>query len=1181
MLRAHGSGAAWKLIGVDSFPAGFLLGARVQDVAIIGHAADGSIQLEAACACKGDRLEIVTGMEAPLVGAHLLTRTPLAANLPPIDLRLATTRGTNALLEKRGAAVALFVTEGFGDLLRIGDQTRPDLFALDIQKPEPLHEVVVEVPGRLSARGVELSPLAIDEIIGKAKTVLERGVEVACVALLHSDLNAEMEQNLAECLIQLGFRDVVTSSAVSARVHFGHRAETALVDAYLLPIMDAYLNHVQSGLGDAARLRVMTSAGGLVERGQFRAKDSLLSGPASGVVGAAGAGHQVGWTRVLAFDMGGTSTDVSRYDGEFLYQSEQQVGEASLQGTALRIETVAAGGGSICSMDRGVLKVGPESAGASPGPACYGAGGPLTLTDVQLLLGRMDPAQFAIPLDVSAAHLALEQFLESNALNVETPDVYLDGFLQIANERMANAIRVISLREGHDPAEYALVAFGGAGGLHACSLADLLGVDQVLVPRDAGILSARGLQLATLEGVDERQVLKRWKTIADLVPAWIEDHLRRAQQQLPEAVAISVQVVGDFRFVGQESVLSIPMEVGEDPSKAFRCEYQRIFGHEPSLEVELVTLRVRVKEAKDAQLYENFTNTSRETVNSGRINRASLQLSTCYEGPLLVGDGYSTVFVESGWELTVGDRGSIKLTRSADKHPRALVRPAEVELELFTQRFRHVVQVMGDQLKRTAISTNVKERLDYSCCLLDACGRLIANAPHVPVHLGAMGLCVRQVKQTISLEEGDVILTNHPAYGGSHLPDLTVVMPLFHDGVLMAFLANRAHHAEIGGIRPGSMPPAAHDLEEEGVIVSPSYLFRRGESQEDAVAALFTSGKHPTRAVEVNLADLRAQVAACRAGAELVGQLLTVHGPDKVCEQLGELYALAARCSGEVIAALPKSLPLAEEQLDDGTKIRVQVTREGERLQIDFTGTSGPRHPGNLNATPAIVRSAVMYVMRVLQSRDLPLNEGLLDSVDVVLPECFLSPDFGQEPTPAVVAGNVETSQRLVDTLLKAFEVAACSQGTMNNLIFGDDKVSYYETICGGAGAGPGFGGASAVHSHMTNTAITDPEVLERRYPVRLHRFAQRPGSGGVGQYPGGDGIVRELEFLEPVSVSLLTQHRKEGPYGCLGGGRGSPGAQRLIRAGVVTSLDSLASLEAQRGDRLIIETPGGGAWGD
>lgn len=1146
------------------------------------------------------RIEVLTGLPAPIVGAHLLTGRPLHTPLPKLELRLASTRGTNALLEKKTAPVALFVSAGFQDLLLIGDQTRPDLFALNVVKPAPLFKTVIEVPGRLSSDGRELQPLGdLGACLEHAQRAWQAGCRVACVALLHSYRNSAHELALAGQLTRLGFQ-VVCSAQVSPFINYLRRTESALIEAALTPVMADFLTEVGADLSEDSRLLIMKSDGGLSSVRRFRPKDSLLSGPAGGVLGAAAVGLGLGWDRLLAVDMGGTSTDVSRYSGSLSYQSEHRVGTARLQASSLRIETVAAGGGSICRFADGQAVAGPESAGASPGPACYGQGGPLTLTDVHCLLGRLSAKLFAIPLDQKAAQCAWNKIKPTDGSASGEP--YLEGFLRLADERMADAIRDISLREGHDCRDHALLAFGGAGGLHACSLADLLGIRRILFPSEAGILSARGLRQASLEAVAERQVLLNWSEAQPQLESWLDELRDQARQALKsdlgelESEQTRETVLCQVRFVGQESGLSIPL--GPDLVSRFHEEYRRVFGHDLSREIELERIQLRLASRAASLTTETLaqspaawdaSQTARQKCwVEGRwrevptLHRRDLPLGCIIDGPAIIADEHATLYLAPQWVAQRGDQDSIVLLRHerADAESSAVSHPAAVETALFTQRFRNVVEVMGSQLRRSALSTNVKERLDFSCCLLDAQGRLVANAPHIPVHLGAMGLCVRSVMAEIPACEGDVILTNHPAFGGSHLPDLTVITPVYHDGQLLAYLANRAHHAEIGGRRPGSMPPGESALENEGQIIAPCRLFATGESRFEEISEVLRSGPYPTRALADNLADLRAQVAANRAGQNLLLSLADQHGMETLLQQMLLLREQAAKSVREWILKLPIEPKSAEEFLDDGTRIRVSLTRQEDRLRIDFSGTSAS-HPGNLHATPAIIRSAVIYVVRLLQSDDLPLNEGLLDPIDIELPPCFLNPDFHSTPAPAVVGGNVETSQRVVDTLLKALGVVACSQGTMNNLIFGNSRVSYYETIGGGAGAGPGFVGASGTHTHMTNTAITDPEVLEHRFPVRLWRFGFREGSGGAGAYRGGDGIVRELEFLEPVSVSLLTQHRKDGPYGVAGGQAGQPGKQTIRRAnGQVELLPSLASVEVEAGDRLIVETPGGGAWG-
>ncbi|WP_309380478.1 hydantoinase B/oxoprolinase family protein [Cerasicoccus frondis] len=1139
----------------------------------------------------GSLIELTTGEEAPILGARVMTRTPGDQPLPPIDLRLGTTRGTNALLERKGAKTAFFVTKGFADLLLIGDQRRPDLFALNIQKPSPLAHLVIEVEGRLDADGVEVKPLQLGQTLwDKVSEARAAGCEAAAVALMHSYCNPVHEQALERVLMDAGFKVVVLSSAIAPFIKLLPRAQTTVADAYLSPIMNAYLNQVDSALGHG-KLRVMTSAGGLMARQNFRAKDSLLSGPAGGVVGALAAGKQAGFSRVIAFDMGGTSTDVSRSEGVFDYRSSHRVGDASILAPALKIETVAAGGGSICGWDGRKLFVGPDSAGAHPGPACYGAGGPLTITDVNLLLGRVLPGAFSIPVYPEHAAKAADEI--ARAAGVPRGGL-LVGFLRIANERMASAIETISVREGYDPREYALVAFGGAGGLHACAIADELGVETVLFPPCAGVLSAYGIQQAAIERIGQRQVMASLDEVASRLEGWLKGMAKELREALAAEGVDATQIMIRqnrvvLRLAGQESTLTINFV--NDLASSFQREYEQVFGYFPRGRIiEVVALEVVVATKPEVGVEESFAASPQllkppKTTQVGEVvlsvwARGELPMGVQVNGPAVVYDDTCTLYIDEQWSAVMGSQGTLRLTRRMHVERDDALNEAVVR-ELFTNRFRQIVEEMGVQLERTAVSTNVKERLDFSCALLDAQGRLIANAPHIPVHLGALGLCVRTVAQQMDLAPGDVVVTNHPGYGGSHLPDVTVITPVYSGESLIGYVANRTHHAELGGIRPGSMPPNAQSLAEEGVVIAPQYLVRAGESRMDALEQLLRESPYPSRAVLDNLADLNAQVAANRRGASLLFDLAKTYGATEVARYMQAVLDFSADALRAKLATFHDEKS-AVSTLDDGSEIHVLMTRQNDALTVDFAYTS-LMHPGNLNATPAIVTSALIYVLRLLVSEDIPLNEGLLEPVQIKLPRCFLNPEFPEDTTqaPAVVGGNVETSQRIVECCLRALGIVADSQGTMNNFIFGNDALSYYETIGGGAGAGSGFHGASGVHTHMTNTAITDPEIFERRYPLRLWRFALRERSGGNGRWRGGDGLVREVEFLQPMSVSLLTQHRERGPMGQCGGGDGLPGSQkRMLLGGSYEFLPSSVDYDALAGEWLFIETPGGGGYG-
>ncbi|HEY5791916.1 MAG TPA: hydantoinase B/oxoprolinase family protein, partial [Chthoniobacterales bacterium] len=843
-----------------------------------------------------------------------------------------------------------------------------------------------------------------------------------------------------------------------------------------------------------------------------------------------------------------------------------------------KIESVAAGGGSICLQDGIRLRVGPESAGADPGPACYGRGGPLTLTDLNLLLGRLDPERFGVPIDPAAARVAFDQL---HARVGGSAEALLQGLVQMADERMAASIRQVTASEGFDAADYPLVAFGGAGGLHACGVAERLEMTRILFPADSGLLSARGLRAARREAFAERQILEPLERAGARLPEWSGALRAGAAKEIAlEETGHRAEI--ELRLAGQEAALLLPLAPAEKLPAAFARVYQKRFGYRPKdRAIEVVSLRVNVWEKKPRPPRETFARRRRLAVNAP-LDRAKLRADDWLNGPAIIQDAFSSLYVAKGWRATAGTRGSILLERIGSGSGKQAGSGA-VGLELMQNRLESIVEEMGGMLQRTAISTNVKERLDFSCALLDAEGRLIVNAPHIPVHLGALGLCVRRVAARLPLGPGDAAVTNHPAFGGSHLPDVTVIAPIFDErGRRLGYVANRAHHAEIGGLLPGSMPPAARNLEEEGVVIPPMHLLRAGRPGFDAVEKLLRQARHPSRRVEENLADLRAQVAAARRGAELLRGLAAKESPARVRKIFAAIRDRSARALAERLRECGDFTREAEEFLDDGARLAVRLTHRAEWLTFDFSGTS-PRHPGNLNATPAILRSVILYVLRLLIPEPLPLNEGLLNRVKIKLPRCFLNPAFPADPAkcPPVVGGNTDTSQRLTDTLLKALGLAACSQGTMNNFLFGDAARSYYETIGGGGGAGPGFAGADAVHTHMTNTAITDPEILELRYPVRLREFAIRPRSGGRGKWRGGNGVIREIEFLEPCEVSLLTQHRREAPYGMESGQPGKRGAQTLIlKSGAAAKLPSQAHFAAKRGDVLRIETPGGGGWG-
>ena len=1142
--------------------------------------------------------EITSHEEAPVLGARLITQTALNEDFPNLSLKLGSTKGTNALLESKGAKILFIVTRGFKDLLEVGTQARPDIFALNVQKRKQITHSILEVEERIDAKGNVLKSLNKEEIRRHLQAFKKDKIEAVAITLMNAYINPEHEEQLAGILQNEGFQFISTSTELSPLIKILNRAETTVVNAYLSPIIHNYVYRISKKISDNF-FQTMTSAGGLVSAKKFHPKDSLLSGPAGGVVGAKKIGEESGFQKLITFDMGGTSTDVSRIDGEFDYRFELEVGDAKINSPAIAIETVAAGGGSICGFDGYKLFVGPKSAGALPGPACYGAGGPLTITDVNLLLHRLDTRQFGIPVFKKAAESRLEELIkqirEKTGVQRKNEEI-LNGFIDIANEIMAGAIRKISISKGYNPKDFALVAFGGAGGLHACDIAEILGIKTVLLPKDAGLLSAYGIGNAAVERFAEKQILQNLKETQKDIPAIFAEIEIEAVQKLTdegfkkEKIEIRQRMIF-LRFKGQDSSLEIPFSNPEKLVPDFNEQYQKIYGHTVSnREIEVETLRVvasiqnKKQETTQASknLYMPESSFLMENKTPGFI-RSDLKAGAHFSGPALFADNFATTFIKVDWGLQLKNNGTAILQHSEERQETVKAQTRETELELFTNRFMSIAENMGALLQRTSLSVNIKERLDFSCALLDAEGRLVANAPHIPVHLGGLGVCVQTLIKHFNFEEGDTIVTNHPKYGGSHLPDVTVVTSVFYKGERVGFVVNRAHHSEIGGISPGSMPPNAKNLEEEGVVISPFYLVKKGEVNWKGMRKILEGSTYPTRSVEENLADLNAALAANKNGSNALLTLINTHGKETVQTYLNILRSHASDKMQAKLKTFKNGIYSATEFLDDGSPLKVNITLQNGKCTFDFTG-SAQVHSGNMNATKAIVNSVAIYVLRLLLNEPIPLNDGLLEPVSFVLPEGLLNPNFNDDPKecPAVVGGNVEISMRLTDTLLKAFGIVAASQGTMNNTLFGNKNFGYYETICGGCGAGEGFNGASAVHHHMTNTRITDPEILEHRYPVRLEQFSIRKNSGGKGKWCGGDGVIREITFLEPVNLSVLSQRRKSGPFGINGGEAGKPGNQKIIRKnGEEIQLDSNQNINLETGDKFIIETPGGGGFGE
>ena len=1144
--------------------------------------------------------------------------------LPPAELRLGTTVATNALLEGKGEPVLLAITLGFGDALRIGTQERPDIFARHIVLPDPLAAQVLEIDERVGADGTVYRELDLESARAGLQRHYDRGMRAVAIVLMHGYRFTAHEKALAALAVEIGFTQVSASHAVAPLIKLIARGDTSVVDANLSPVLGRYIAGLEAGLGQQVETLYMQSNGGLASGAMFRGKDAILSGPAGGIVGMAAVAAQAGFDHVIGFDMGGTSTDVSHYAGSYERDSETRVAGTRVRTPMMRIETVAAGGGSICSFDGARFLVGPESAGAVPGPACYRRGGPLAVTDCNLLLGKLRTRHFPHvfgpggdePLSLSAARERMDAVLACvrSAIGREmTREEAAEGFLEIAVANMANAIKTVSLRRGHDVTRAALVTFGGAGGQHACKVADALGVSTVLCHPLASVLSAYGMGLAERRVLHERTLAlpleEPGRTALDDAVATLTVQARAdlaAQGMDPAEVRAEATLA--IRPRGSDNAIEVPVGPLAAMRQAFHDGWQHRFGFSAGEDLIAETLRVEGVAGGHSGTGATMTlpEVSQPPVETVTIwtggaahpvplyLREGLAENFEAEGPLLVVDDVSTTVVEPGWRLRVDAVGNLILTRTA-KREQAQANHTEcdpVRLEIMGALFMAIAEEMGAALQFSARSVNIRERLDFSCALFDGKGNLVANAPHMPVHLGSMGESVRTVmarrglgadgrpRDGRGMVPGDAYALNAPYDGGTHLPDVTVVMPVFADGEDGApawFVAARGHHADVGGITPGSMPPGSRTLAEEGVLIDNVLLVDRGILQEQTMRDLLGSGPFPSRAIDQNIADLRAQVAACQRGASELRRVAGEQGRATVDAYMAHAQAHAEAAVRALIGRLCDgafSVPM-----DNGAKIAVKVTidRTDHSATIDFTGTSA-QLPDNFNAPLPVVRAAVLYVVRTLIDDTVPMNEGYLRPIRLIVPEgSMLHP---QAPA-AVVAGNVETSQAITDALFAALGAMAASQGTMNNFTFGDATRQYYETIAGGSGAGPDFDGTSVVQTHMTNSRLTDPEVLETNFPVLLETFAIRSGSGGAGLHRGGDGALRRVRFLEPMQAGILSQRRKVAPFGLAGGEDGAPGLNRIERAdGSVEELGPTASVSLSPGDVFVIETPGGGGYG-
>jgi len=1141
-------------------------------------------------------------------------------------VKMGTTVATNALLERKGEPTVLAITRGFGHALRIGYQNRPRLFDRNIVLPQPLYSEVVEIDERLSASGETIAPLDATTVRAGLKAAFDRGLRAVAIVLMHGYRFPDHERLVAEVARDIGYTQISASHDVSPLMKLVARGDTTVIDAYLSPILRRYVERVRSELGDSARLLFMQSNGGLVDAARFRGKDAILSGPAGGIVGMARTSADAGFDKVIGFDMGGTSTDVSHFAGGFERAYETVVAGVRVRAPMLHIHTVAAGGGSICRFDSARLRVGPESAGAIPGPACYRRGGPLTITDCNVMLGKLQPEVFPhvfgpngdLPLD---RDIVVERFTALAAEVLEKTDKIMspveiaEGFVKIAVGNMANAIKQVSVQRGHDVTGYALACFGGAGGQHACLVADALGIRRIVIHPFAGVLSAYGMGLAKLRSI--RQAAIDAPLATDLMASLestvsvLDDGARgELLAQGVDAERIMLLRRAFLKYEGTDTALAVAFSPIRQMVAEFDEVHRKRFGFVApgrtlivdSVAVEAVgapeTLSLDRRglgegvgtgltgkgSAPATALTSIHVRVAGQDHLAPLFARSKLDSGARIVGPAVIAEANATTIVEPGWNATIDGGQNLLLERAAALPKTAAIGTSAdpVMLEVFNNLFMTIAEQMGTALQNTAYSVNIKERLDFSCALFDPAGALIANAPHMPVHLGSMGESVRAImtQRARLIAPGQAFMLNDPYHGGTHLPDVTVIMPVFAEdepSALLFFVAARGHHADIGGITPGSMPPQSRTVDEEGILITDFLLVENGAFREAETRALLASGPYPARNPDQNIGDLKAQVAACVKGAEELHGMVRQFGRDTVFAFMRHVQDNAEEAVRRSIAKLRSgSFSYA---MDDGTvvKVKIDVDTGSRSAIVDFTGTS-EQVGSNFNAPVSVCRAAVLYVFRTLVDDDIPMNEGCLRPITLRIPDGSL---LNPAAPAAVVAGNVETSQVITDALYGALGILAASQGTMNNFTFGNDAYQYYETICGGAGAGPGFDGADAVQTHMTNSRLTDPEVLEWRFPVMVDRFRIRHGSGGAGRHRGGDGVVRHIRFRQPMTAAILSNRRIVPPYGVAGGKPGALGRNLVVRAdGALEKIPGTAVVAMAAGDSFVIATPGGGGFG-
>jgi 5-oxoprolinase (ATP-hydrolysing) len=1152
--------------------------------------------------------------DAAIQAIRELMEVPDGADLPAEQIsavKMGTTVATNALLERQGEPTVLVTTRGFADALRIGYQTRPDLFALDIVLPEMLYQRIIEVDERVNVAGDTLIALDHDRVTADLEAAKASGIDSVAISFVHGYRHTKHEEAVARIARDLGFAQVSVGHEVSPLMKMVSRGDTTVVDAYLSPVLRRYVDRVDDRLGGGTRLLFMQSNGGLAEARSFQGKDSLLSGPAGGVVGMVATAEAAGFDKLIGFDMGGTSTDVSHYAGELERTYETEVAGVRVRAPMIHIHTVAAGGGSILAFDGSRLRVGPESAGADPGPAAYGNGGPAAVTDCNVVVGKLRPEYFPSifgpggdqPMAVEAARselAELAQSIEAATGKPQTPESVAEDFLAIACDNMANAIKKISIQRGYDVSTYTLVCFGGAGGQHACQVADNLGVERIHIHPHAGVLSAVGIGLADVRRVNEQTVESplNGETIDRLAELWDALAAEGRRDVAAQGVAdddIETRRRLAVRYAGSDTSLFVDGGTAAEVTTRFEDVHRARFGFvspDTALVVEAAQVETVGRTVSGLPTVDPAT-TPGEPLGVHRVwmagafhdtpflDRSGLVADQQVAGPAVIVEATATTVVEPGWAATMNERGDLVLDR-VEARPEQAAIGTDVDptkLEIFNNLFMNIAEQMGVVLENTAISVNIKERLDFSCAIFDPTGDLVANAPHMPVHLGSMSESIKStIRRNPDMKRGDVYVMNAPYEGGTHLPDITVIKPVYDDGDEPIFyVASRGHHADVGGSVPGSAPCDSSNIEDEGVILDNVLLVEHDRWQDDRIRAELTGGRWPARNPDQNIADLKAQVAACERGAAELARVIDYYSLDVVHAYMEHVKDNAEESVRRVIGALSDSSFVSE--MDDGSQVAVAITvdHDNRSAVIDFTGTS-PTHPRNFNAPPAVAFAAVLYAFRCLVDDNIPLNAGCMKPLELILPaESMINPSY----PAAVIAGNVETSQIIVQTLFGALGTMAAAQGTMNNTFWGNDDYQYYETVCGGSGATPRADGCSAVHTHMTNARLTDPEVLEHRYPVVLESFAIRPDSGGAGRFRGGDGTIRRMRFEEAMEMNIISSHRRVRPYGMAGGQPGQPGRNRVIRAdGTVEELTGADRADLNPGDILEVHTPGGGGYG-